>query len=206
MNTFLGRYGWRLFLLLGGLGIFVGGSMHPGGTMAEMLADPNWLPGHALVTFGFIGLSAGLLVWGRGTALPPRTGRWLTLAFWASVMQSIDMAFHTAAMVDLDRLVAGEPTPVLTTHLWMTAIVYPLFAAILVGFLVATSRDRLLGSWWIAWLGIIGAIGHGLAGPLVVVWDVEWARGLFGLILLVAIWMIAAAGWPARRAPVTMAT
>jgi hypothetical protein len=179
--------------------------MHPGGTMAEMLADPSWLPGHALVTLGFIGLSAGLLAWGRGAALPPRTAKWLTLVFWASVVQSIDMAIHTAAMVDLDRYVAGQPTPVLTTHLWMTATVYPLFAALFIGFLVTASRDRLLGSWWIAWMGIVGAIGHGLAGPLVVVWDIEWARDLFPLILLVALWMMAAAGWPARRAPVTMA-
>jgi hypothetical protein len=116
------------------------------------------------------------------------------------------MVFHTAAMVDLDRLLTGAPTPVLTTHLWMTAVVYPLFAAILIGFLVAASRDRLLGSWWIAWLGIIGAIGHGLAGPLVVVWNIEWARSLFLGIVLVAIWMIAAAGWPARRVSVRAAT
>ena len=176
--------------------------MHPGGTMAEMLADPNWLPAHALVTIGFIGLSAGLRAWGWSTPLPPRTAEWLTLAFWASVAQSIDMVFHTAAMVDLGRLIAGGPTPVLTTHLWMTAVIYPLFAAVLIGFLVAASRDRLLGSWWIAWLGIAGAIGHGLAGPLVVVWEIEWARNLFPLIVLVAIWMIAAAAWPARRTPV----
>jgi hypothetical protein len=206
MHIFLGRYGWRLFLFFGGLAIAVGGSMHPGGTTAEMLAHPDWLPGHALVTLGFIGLSAGLLVWGRVTALPPRTAKWLAVAFAASVLQSIDMAIHTAAMVDLDRLIAGQPTPVLTTHLWMTAVVYPLFAAILVGFLVAASRDRLLGSWWIAWLGIIGAIGHGLAGPLVVGWNVGWARNLFALILLVAIWMIGAAGWPARRTSATIAT
>jgi hypothetical protein len=132
--------------------------------------------------------------------LPARSEKWLTLAFWASVLQAADMAVHTAAMVDLGRLLADRPTPVLTTHLWLTAIVYPVFGAILIGFFVAASRHRLLGSWWIAWLGIVGALGHGLAGPLVVVWEIGWARQLFPLIVLVAIWMMAAAASPGRRA------
>ena len=167
--------------------------------MAEMLAHPNWFPGHALMTAGFFGLSAGLLAWGRSSALPARTARWLRIAFWASVAQAIDYVVHTAAMVDLDRLLAGAPTPVLTTHLWLTVIVYPIFGALLAAFLIAAARDRLLGSWWIAWLGIAGAIGHGLAGPLVVVWGLEWARDLFVMIVLVAVWMMAAAAWPARH-------
>lgn len=200
MTTWLGRHGWRLVFLLGGLAIFAGGPMHPGGTMAEMLAHPNWLPGHALMLAGFIALAAGLALWGRRASLPSRTGRWLRLAFWASVLQSIDYVFHTAAMVDLDRLLAGAPTPVLTTHLWMTVIVYPIFGAILAGFLIAAARDRLLGSWWIAWLGIAGGVGHGLAGPLVVLWGIAWARDLFVTIVLVAIWMIAASAWPGRPA------
>ena len=94
-----------------------------------------------------------------------------------------------------DRLVAGLATPVLTTHLWMTAVVYPIFALTIIAFLIAAGRDRVLGSWWIAWLGIIGVTGHGIAGPLVVIWGIQ--TGLFALIVLLAIWMILAACWPA---------
>jgi hypothetical protein len=42
-------------------------------------------------------------------------------------------------MIDHDRLVAGTPTPVLTTHIWMTPIVYPIFGAVLIAFIVAAA-------------------------------------------------------------------
>ena len=72
------------------------------------------------------------------------------------------------------------------------------FAVTTIAFIVAAARDRVLGSWWIAWLGIAGALAHGAAGPLVVIWGVEWARELFPLIVLVAAWLVIAACWPAR--------
>ena len=192
------RNGWRACFAIGGLAIVIGGPMHPDGTMAQVLADPKWFLSHVLVLIGFVGLSAGLALWRPNDRLVPRTAMWRRLALWVSVAQTIDMAFHTAAMVDAGPLAAGAPTPVLTTHLWMTQFVYPVFAVVLIGFLIAAANDGLLGSWRIAWLGIIGAIGHGLAGLLVPVLEIEWARWGFPLIVLVAVWMIAAAAWPAR--------
>jgi len=166
--------------------------------MAEMLADTNWLPSHVLMTLGFVLMWAGLLLWGHTPSYAPRVRVSLRPAIVGTGLQSIDMAVHTAAMVDHDRLVAGLATPVLTTHLWMTAVVYPVFGVTVIALLIATGRDRVLGSWWIAWLGIIGAAGHGVAGPLVVVWGIE--AGLFGLIVLLGLWMILAACWQARVA------
>jgi hypothetical protein len=200
MTDLLLRNGWRVCFLLAGGAILAGGPLHPDGTMADMLADPNWLPSHALMTLGFVMMWAGLVLWGRTPANAPRVRAWLRPAVAATMLQAIDMALHTAAMVDHDRLVAGLATPVLTMHLWMTAVVYPVFGAMVVAFLVAAGRDRALGSWWIAWLGIIGAAGHGAAGPLVVVWEIPWATALFPLIVLVGLWMILAACWPARAA------
>ena len=198
MTDLLSRNGWRAcFFLAGGL-ILAGGPLHPAGTMADMLADPNWLPSHALMTVGFVLMWAGLVLWGRTPSIAPRVRTWLRPAIIATALQSIDMALHTAAMVDHGRLVAGLATPVLTTHLWLTAVVYPVFGVAVIGLLVAAGRDRVLGSWWIAWLGIIGAAGHGAAGPLVVVWDIPGAAALFPLIVLVGVWMILAACWPLR--------
>ena len=48
------------------------------------------------------------------------------------------------------------------------------------------------------------AAGHGLAGPLVVIWGIPWAEALFPMIVLV--WMMAAACWPANTARQRAAT
>ncbi len=166
--------------------------------MAEMLADPRWVPSHALILAGFIALLAGLVLFGRAVAVPAGTRRWLGLALFGTAAQAVEMVFHTAAYVDLDHLLAGHATPVLTTHLWLTPVVYPIFAATISGFVVAAARDRVLGSPWFAWLAVAGAIGHGTAGFLVPLFDVAWARRLFPLIVLVALWAILAGLWPGR--------
>lgn len=163
-----------------------------------MLADPKWLPSHVLLTLGFVLMWAGVVLWGRTPSDAPRVRAWLRTAIVVIGVQAIDYALHTAAMVDHHRLVAGLATPALTTHLWVTVVVYPVFAVTIIGFLIAAGRDRVLGSWWIAWLGIIGAAAHGIAGPLAVIWGIQ--AGLFGLIVLLAFWMILAACWPARAA------
>jgi hypothetical protein len=79
-------------------------------------------------------------------------------------------------------------------------ILNPVFAATIIGFIVATARDRTLASPWIAWLGILGAAAHGLSAPLVVGLRIYQARILFPMLLLLAIWLALAAVWP-RRAP-----
>jgi hypothetical protein len=191
---------WRACFVLGGITILAGGPMHPEGTMEEMLKHPDWFAAHALITVGFAAMAAGLFLWGRNRFAGPATRRWLRPALALTILQGLDMAVHTAAMVDHERLAAGLATPVLTTHLWLTAIVYPVFAVAVIGFLLAAGRDRVLGSWWIAWIGIAGAAGHGLAGPLTVVFEIPWARALFPLLVLVGIWMLLAACWPARAA------
>jgi hypothetical protein len=194
MQTFL----WRGLLVLAGVLILVGGPQHPGGSMAEMLADPVWVPAHALMLVAFVAMLAGLVLYARDVALPARTTWWLRLALFGLVLQSIEMAFHTAAYVDLENLLAGRATPVLTTHLWMTPIFYPIFAVTVAGFIIAATRDRALGSSWIGPLGVVGALAHGAAGVLVPVFNVGWARALFPMIVLMALWAILAGLWPIR--------
>ena len=195
----------RLSLIAGGVLIAIGGPMHPGGTMEQMLADSAWVPAHALVTGGFVGLLAGLELLRRQAAGSARLQRWLTLAVLASAAQTIDMALHTMAYVDLSALVAGQSTPVLTTHLALTAVIYPIFGVLLAGFIVVAGRERALGSNWIGWIGVLGCAGHGIAGPGTVVFNLPWARLLFPAIVLVALWAILAGAWP-RGATATQAT
>lgn len=187
MNTRSGL-GWRIGFLVAAAGILAGGPMHPGGTMAEMLADANWLPSHALVLTGFIAMAAGLWAFAATVPLPARSGRWCRLAIGGTILQAIEMAFHTAAMLDHHNLVSGSSTPILTTHLVMSVILYPLFAITLTGFIVAAARDGVL-RWWAGIIGIAGAIGHGLSAPLVVGLNIGAARVLFPTMVLIAIWM-----------------
>jgi cytochrome bd-type quinol oxidase subunit 2 len=189
---------WRVPLFLAGVVILAGAPRHPRGTMTEMLAHPDWVMAHTLVLVGFVVLLAALVMLHRGGAQPARTARWVRFAAVATLLQAIEMAVHTAAVVDHGHLAAGQATPVLTTHLALSVVIYPLFGAAIVGFILAAARERAAGSWWIAWLGVIGATAHGLAAPLVVLsGDTRFAI-LFPGIALLALWMVLAALWPVR--------
>ena len=190
---------WRVLFVLFAVLIAAGGPQHPKGTMEQMLADRMWVPAHSLLLAGFVALLIGLIVFGRGSALPLRTQRWLRWAVLGVIAQVIEMALHTAAAVDAANLVGHRATPVLTTHLTFAVVAYPFFAATLIGFIVAAAREHALGSPWIAPIGILGAVAHGLSAPLVVAFKVQGAGVLFPLLLLVALWAAVAAFWPARN-------
>ena len=187
---------WRLFFILSALFLLIGGPQHPDGTMAEMLAHPDWVPSHALTVAGFVSLLVGLVVYQRSVVLPDRTRTWVRLAVLGAALQAVEMVFHTAASVDHLNLVAGRATPVLTIHLWLSVVLYPIFGLTLVGLIIAGVRDRVLGSVWIAWMGICGLVAHALAAPLVVLLKIEKARILFPFLVLFALWVLLAGLWP----------
>ncbi|HRP07360.1 MAG TPA: hypothetical protein PLL69_02635 [Gemmatimonadales bacterium] len=190
---------WRPLLALGGILILIGGPMHPGGTMAEMLAHPDWVPSHALQLAGFIALTVALYGFWRQVAAGEPMRRWAGIGFWASLFQTVEMAFHLAAAVDAGNLVAGAPTPILTIHLALAVVAYPVFGAAMIGMLLTGARTRELGSPWTAWFGAIGAAAHGIAPVLVVTFEQEWARALFPAITLFALWTVVTAIRPRPR-------
>jgi hypothetical protein len=166
--------------------------------MAEMLGHPDWLRSHALMLAGFVALLGGIVSHRRAMPLPPASAKWSRIATWGALLQIIEMAVHTVAYVDLQNLITGKPTPVLSTHLWLSALFYPIFAVTMIGWILATARERTLASRWIAPLGIVGAAGHGLAAPLVVGLDLPGARILFALLMFFALWCALAALWPLK--------
>jgi hypothetical protein len=195
----LPRFGlWRPFFILSALFILTGGPMHPRGNMAEMLGHHDWVLSHTLQLAGFISLLIGLILYNQSAAVPDRTRKWVRIAAIGTALQAVEMVFHTASVVDHANLVAGRGTPVLTTHLWLAVILYPIFALTIVGLILAGMRDRSLGSPWIGWLGILGAVAHGASAPLVVGLKIMQAGILFPLLILLALWLLLSALWPSR--------
>ncbi len=192
------RY-WRVCFLIAAAGILAGGPMHPKGTMPEMLGNSTWVPAHSLMLAGFIALLIALILLRRETGLSEGMQKWSKLAVVATLLQAIEMALHDAATLDRTHLLLGQSTPILTTHLWLAVLIYPLFAIIMAGFILIAMRDRAVESKWIGWIGILGLIGHGISAPLVVAAGRAGASGLFALLTLFAIWMLLAALWPAPK-------
>ena len=191
---------WRAAFLGSALCIAIGGPRHPGGSMAEMLAHPDWVPAHAFLLAGFVALLIGLVLFQRTPSLPRGTRTWLRFAVIATALQAVEMAFHLAAVVDQANLVAGRSTPVLSTHLGLAVVIYPVFALAWVGLIIAGMRDHVLGSRWIGWIGMLGVLGQGVSPPLIVLLHVEQARVLFPLLAVFALWILLAAFWPLAAA------
>ena len=125
-----GSRAWRWLFMAGGLVYFAGSLQHPRGTMVEMLADPAWVRGHATIAVGIILMIAGLVTFRRSRSHSTQLGHWLRIAVIVSALEAVEMTIHTVANVDATALANGVSTPVLTTHLWLATLVYPLFGGI----------------------------------------------------------------------------
>jgi hypothetical protein len=201
---------WRLPLLLAGVALFMGGPRHPSPDLelpflestAVMLAHSDWVPSHAWMLGAFALLFLGLALWQRQPGLPPGTRRWMRFSRLAVGLAVVEMAFHTAAVLDLGRLRAGSATPILSTHLLLAATVNPLMGIALAGVALHGARLHRLGSIWIAWMVVLGGAMFGLASTYVVVTHDQRVSPFFAIgSSLMALWFILAALWPVRGAP-----
>ena len=164
--------------------------------MLEMLTHPDWFMAHALVTLGYGTMLAGLVAFSRSVGNTPAMKRWTRLAIGGTALQTVEMAVHTAAMVDAANLAAGHATPVLTTHLAMSVLFYPLFGVTTAAFFIKGTRERAIGSPWIVWIGVIGTAANGIAPILVGPFGWMEARILFAFMIGIAVWLVLAAVWP----------
>lgn len=197
---------WRALFIVGGLFYFVGAFFHPRGmTMTDMLVDAAWIPAHAAVFFGFILITVGLVLFRRSAPVSSALNRWIVAAIVLAVFQIIEMALHTMAYVDAGALAHGDfhgglSTPVLTTHIWLSTLAFTPFAIAFLGMILMGARERVLGSWWILWIGVIGAVAYGSVMLLVFILEIPGSGILFPIAhLLVPLWFILAGVWPSRR-------
>lgn len=166
--------------------------------MEQMLADPLWVPGHSLVLAGYAALLTALVQLRRRRGVSHRARPWVRFAIVATAAQVVEMAAHTAAKMDLGNLIADVGTPMLTLHLMLAVFCYPLFALGVTGLIFAGARDHVLGSWWIGWLGVIGAVAQGIAAPMVIAGGDGRFAILFAGILPLGVWAVLAGLWPVR--------
>lgn len=197
---------WRALFVVGGLVYAVGAFFHPrGATMADMLVDPTWIPAHAAVFVGFLVITFGLASLRRAVVVSPAMARWLRATLVLAVVQVVEMGLHTMAYVDAGSLVPGDlhggmATPVLSTHMWLSTLAFTPFAVAFLGLIWTGTRERVLGSPWILWLGVIGALAYGSVMWLVLVLRIDWAPILFPVAhIFMPLWFVLAGVWPSRK-------
>ena len=167
--------------------------------MVEMMAAPAWVPGHTTVFVGLLVLTLGLLQFRRMARASASMDRWVLLAIVTTALEAVEMGVHAVAYVDLDALALGHSTPVLTAHLWLATLIYPLFAVSLMGLMGLGQREGSLGSPWITWIGMSGAAAHGIVMWLVYIFEIGWAPVLFPVAAIsLSLWFMLAGVWPSR--------
>jgi hypothetical protein len=168
--------------------------------MAEMLVHHDWFIAHATLVAAYVTLVAGLVLFARTPGLSDSLRLWARLAAGGAALEALEMAVHTAASVDAANLAAGLPTPVLTTHLNMALVIYPLFGTAMAVFMIKGMRERAVGSPWIVWLGLLTAVTHSIVMALVYLLEIWWAGIFFPMIMGLGLWLVLSALWPARAA------
>jgi hypothetical protein len=187
---------WRPALAAGALCVAVGGAAHPipyvspsfEQTIADMLADPGWVPSHAIVLVGLVLMIPGLLGLGR-IAVSSAMRAVVGFAVAGALLSVVEMAFHVAAVIDLDALVAGRPTPVLHTHMVLEAMATPLFGFPLAALAFLAAKRGTPVQALVDAVGILGGLMFGLAGPVVVGTRAPEIHLLFSGSILLSLWL-----------------
>jgi len=172
----LRNHGWRIALVTSGLVMLAGAPRHPGSDakypmrqeLAIMTSHPDWVPAHVMIMLSTMLLAAGLLLAYRKKAWPgvqPALG----IAAVAVTAYVIETAFHLAAAVDNHALHHGGATPVATTHIWLSVLLYPV-----TGLALSYLGIRQLAVWRGArrFLGLpaaVGGLAHAVSVPLTLV-------------------------------------
>ena len=192
--------------------MLIGGALHPAGLedapfmehTAVMLRNPVWPTSHAFSLLGSLLLLTGLLLARQDADVAEAVGpRLLRIAVVGNAVWCIEGLAHLLAYRDLDALVSGGPTPILSVHLAMAVVSYPLgnFPLVLVGPRLGRNWQPLVRVF--AWLGAIGGLVYGVSAPIVVLNQDQGYGILFPIgATLVAVWLLAAGLARPKPAPV----
>lgn len=187
---------WPWALTAGGVLFLIGGPLHPGTdtslpeaqATAESIGAATWIPSHALILAGATGYLIGLFGLARSPMpLPTAARRAAWVAAIGGVLLAIESVVHLGAFLDEDAALAGDATPVLSTHMALSLVVYPVFT-FAVAALAVLSRNALTHPV-VGIIGAIGAIAFGVAPALVGLADIEALAVLFPIgAAVLALW------------------
>lgn len=191
---------WPWAFATGGVLFLIGGLLHPSGdstlpepqATAAFIGAPTWIPSHAFIVAGTIGFMIGLFALARSPMpLPTAARRAAWVAAVGAVLLSIEGVFHLAAFADQDAALAGAATPILSTHMAMSLIVYPLFTFAVAA--LAVLSGRTLTHPVVGIIGAFAAVAFGVAPALVGLAGIEALAVLFPIGgILMALWFIVA--------------
>ncbi len=169
----LRNHGWRIALVASGVVMLTGAPRHPSSDakysmreeLAIMTSHPDWVPAHLMVMVATILLAAGLLMAYRKGAWPgvqPALG----IAAVAVTAYVVETGFHLAAAVDNHALHHGGATPVATTHVWLSLLLYPV-----TGLALSYLGIRQLAVWrgarrFVGLPAAVGGLAHAVSVPL----------------------------------------
>ena len=116
----------------------------------------------------------------------------------AAVLGAVGMLIHLVAATDLDRLAAGEASPLTDLDLITETITSPIFGFAVAAMAVVGGVTRMLGNLWIAVPGLLGGLADGLAGGTIVFTDA--LNFLFPFSSGIGVWGVAVGIWMMVRA------
>jgi len=184
---------WPWAFSLGGILFLIGGALHPNDDTslpeaeqtAESLGAAAWIPAHALLLVGSVGFLIGLVALARSPmSLPTAARRATWVAAVGAALFVVEGVFHLGAFADRDAVLSGEATPLLSTHMAMGLVAYPLFAFAVAA--LAVLSGHTLTHPVVGVIGAIGAVAFGVAPTLVGAAGIEALVFLFpvgGIIL-----------------------
>jgi hypothetical protein len=155
-----------------------------------MLADPNWVPSHALMLASFALLLLGFIGLSRSELMAGRLATLTRVAIVGAAVGVVEGILHLAAVGDTAALKSGAPTPVLNAHLAMAVVAYPAMGLPFAALALFGGLSRVLTHPVVGAIGVLGGISHGIAAPIVVLSRDPRFSFLFTGVVFVAIWLM----------------
>ncbi|MEM8925569.1 MAG: hypothetical protein AAGD35_18850 [Actinomycetota bacterium] len=191
---------YSLLLLIGAVLIPVAGQFHPTSDpdlgwnqgVAAMLEDDAWYPAHIL-EFLALGMVA-VALWQISRTQVVRDAKALRLAVIAvavgTTIHVIDLVPHTFAATEATALLAGDSTPLWSTHLGLQALATLVLGPSVAVLAVTDARRSARWTWLPALLGVVGGLVGALAGPaLLITEDTAYAALFIGYAGL-GLWLL----------------
>jgi hypothetical protein len=184
-------------LLAGGAIFFLGGALHPKDDPAGITLDEHlhvmyendiWYPSHALILVGTVLMAAALVALVRGGALArDRTVHVAgAVAAVTASLGTVAAFLHLIMAIEVDRIGAGQSTPLTDVNSVVETIVAPAFGLSIAALAVVGARTGTIGTRVGAVLAVIGGVGFALAGGTFLLTDA--LDPLFPLAGLIGAW------------------